>query len=318
MTIRHLPFPPTPITETNYNTNNYKSGGVIFKRDDLFELAGGGSKARMLQYILFDATQKNVDVIVTAGGPLSNFNRACALQCASMGLKMHLICYTDKPTEFECSLNYFLVKLSNVQITICDKTKVAETIAVVMDNYKKLGLRARNIYGGGRSIEGIYSYYDAVKELYGQMDNPEKLSKVFVACGTGTTASGLSAGLQEFFPNTELHAISVARSADVELPIIHENLKMLNEYMGNVLFDGSNIRFHDEFILGNYGATNNELIELIKAVVSSTGILLDPVYSGKAFYGMTEILGKSNNEQVLFWHTGAVYTLMSERHLFDL
>lgn len=317
----HSDFSPTPLSHiTNCLTGIYpdREGGVIFKRDDLFYNSGGGSKARMLQYILSAERVKDAEVIVTAGGPMSNFNRACALKCAESGLKMHLITYTDHEEEFNNSLNYFLVRMTSCTITRCKKTEVADTIASVMRFYEKNGVKAVNIYGGGRSIEGIYSYFDAVKELSTQLKDKNLPLEVFVACGTGTTVSGISAGLQRFFPQARVHAISVARDKTTEMPIIYENLESLNYYLRRDEFTGSNIRFHDQFILGEYGAVNDELITTIRTFVSETGILLDPVYTGKAFYGMLKILKSEDiNDNIVFWHTGAVYTLLSHRHLFE-
>ena len=160
--MNHLPFIPTPVTALPYYSK--KLGIELFcKRDDLFLEAGGGSKARMLQYILADVNKNNYDVLVTAGGPCSNFNRACALMCAKLGIPMHLIEYTDSPEEFNTSLNYFICNLVGIRKTRCEKSEVPSVIQRVMKNYE--GKKAKFVYGGGKSVEGIYAYYDAVREL---------------------------------------------------------------------------------------------------------------------------------------------------------
>ena len=316
--MNHISFFPTPLTKVTGNAIFGIDGELIIKRDDLFYECGGGSKARMLQYILTPDTIGDAEIIVTAGGPLSNFNRACALHCASLGIKLHLICYTEQQEEFKYSLNYFLVKLSNVKITICDKKDVPTTIKQVLESYRRNNVKAMNIYGGGRCLEGIYAYYDAVKELSKQLSGSQFPDKIFVACGTGTTTSGISMGCQDFFPDTEVHAISVARKKDAELPIIMENINIMNRYMNTSRFNGDNIVFHDEYLLNGYGKTCDELNCTISQVLSKAGIMLDPVYSGKAFYGMTQVLNKTVSEKPLFWHTGAVYTLLSERHMIKI
>lgn len=286
------------------------------KRDDLFMLAGGGSKARMLQYILANVTPSNCDVIVTAGGPCSNFNRACALQCANLGIKMHLISYTDHDDEYNKAMNFFICTLSGVKITYCKKSDVAETVNNVMSEYHSNGIRAINIYGGGRSLEGIYAYYDAVKELATQL-NGDLPRNVFVACGTGTTTAGLMAGFQEISPMTRVHAISVARKWADEKPIIEENLQWLSDYTHHD-YNLSNLHFHDEYIMGEYGTVTRELLGFIKDFTSRTGILIDPIYSGKAFYGMSKIMEHKDCSDTMFWHTGALYTLLSNRTSFIL
>lgn len=288
-------------------------GGVSIKRDDLFQKAGGGSKARMLQYILATIDPQSCDVVVTAGGPCSNFNRACALQCAELGLNMHLICYTEHPEEFMLSENFFLCKLTKIQITYCQKTEVRETIDKVMSEYQSKGKKAINIYGGGRCLEGIYSYYQGVKELYAQLKG--KMPKeIYVTCGTGTTTSGILAGLQEMSPTTQLHAISIARDAETEIPIIEENLDILGTYLGRK-YNLSNLHFHDDYIGGEYGSSDKELINFIEDFISNTGIPIDPIYTGKTLYGMTKLMKKPQDS--LFWHTGAIYTLISNRQKFE-
>ncbi len=269
----------------------------------------------MLQYILSDIVSKDCEIVVTAGGPCSNFNRACALQCAELGLKMHLICYTEHKDEFLKSDNFFICKLCGVEITHCEKKDVKKTIESVMSSYKSKGVKAINVYGGGRCLEGIYSYYEAVKELYVQLQGVLP-NEIFVTCGTGTTTSGLLAGIQTFSPSTRLHAISIARMADVEIPIIEENLTMLGGYLG-VDFNLNNLVYHDEYIMGEYGAVSEDLLNFISDFTSASGILVDPIYTGKALYGMSKILNESGHEHdALFWHTGALYTLLSNRCKF--
>ena len=155
--MNHLDFSSTPITDLPYYSK--KLGvNLLCKRDDLFAEAGGGSKARMLQYILADVNPDNYDVLLTAGGPCSNFNRACALMCAKIGIPMHLIEYTDEPNEFETSLNYYLCKLASIRTTRCAKVQVPETISKVLGMYQDEGKNVKYIYGGGKSLEGIYAY----------------------------------------------------------------------------------------------------------------------------------------------------------------
>lgn len=304
----HLPIEPTPITRLEYFSS--KLGvNISCKRDDLFGAAGGGSKARMLQYILAEVSRDNCDVLVTAGGPCSNFNRACALMCAQVGVQMHLVEYTDNIEEFDESLNYKLCKLAGVRTTRCLKSNVTETIASVIDSYASQKIKF--VYGGGKSIEGFYSYYEAVKELFEQ---GVSLDYIFVACGTGTTLTGICAGMQKYYPGAKVYAISVARYNEDEIPVLLENMKLLNTYL-NSDYDFSNMIFCDRYIGEGYGRYNVDLVDLIRECASNEGVLLDPTYSGKAFYGMNLIIQedpKFLNKNVLFWNTGGIFNLLSE------
>ena len=315
--MRHLTFSPTPITKLNYFSTLFDCN-IFAKRDDLFTEAGGGNKSRMLQYILADVNKDNFDVLVTAGGPCSNFNRACALMCAKLGVPMHLIEYTDVPEEFDNSLNYYICKLANIRKTRCEKSKVPGTIKSIVDFYSNNKKKIKHIYGGGKSLEGIYSYYDAVAELKSQIDN---IDYVFVSCGTGTTLTGICAGMQEHYANSHVHAISVARSYIVEKQTLDEDMNLLNEYLkGTYTFN--NMTFHEEYLCGGYGCTTLELLNCIQVCITKEGMIVDPCYSGKSFYGMCEII-KNNPEifkdkNVLYWNTGGIFNLLSMRNLYGV
>lgn len=308
--MKHLNFTPTPVSSLDYFS---KKLGIqlMAKRDDLFIEGGGGSKARMLQYILADVKSK-YDVFVTAGGPLSNFNRACALMCSKLGVPMHLVEYTDVLEEYNISLNYFICKLCDVKTTRCGRDVVAETIDRVMASYQDKGLNAKFVYAGGKCIEGFYAYYDAVREVYCQGIG---IDDVFVACGTGTTLTGISAGLQRYYPNAKIYAISTARKEDLERPVLLDNMKELNNYL-HENYNFKNMRFYDDYLCGGYAKYTPLLMETIKECISHEGMIIDPTYSGKAFYGMTNIIENNfeffKNHNVLFWNTGGIFNLLSK------
>ena len=306
----HLDFSPTPISKLDYYSRRFECN-ILSKRDDLFTEAGGGSKARMLQYILADVTPSNCDVLVTAGGPCSNFNRACALMCAKLGVPMHLIEYTDMPEEFDTSLNYYLCNLAGIRKTRCKKTDVPSTIKQVVDSYQ--GKKVKLVYGGGKSLEGIYAYYDAVSELSKQIDSIDHL---FITCGTGTTLTGVCAGMKKYYPNAHIHAISVARTYDVEKTTLDEDMNILNAYL-NTSFDFSNMSFYEDFLCGGYDLTSPELLLSIKECISNEGMLIDPIYTGKTFWGMTEIIDRNKElyrgKNIVFWNTGGLFNLLSSK-----
>ena len=313
--MEHLYFDPTPVNKLNYYSK--KLGVNLYcKRDDLFAEAGGGNKARMLQYILANVNQENCDVLVTAGGPCSNFNRACALMCARLGIPMHLVEYTDKAEEFVTSLNYYLCNLAGIKKTRCDKTNVPATIQSVIDSYGSQ--KVKFVYGGGKSLEGIYSYYDAVAELKNQINS---IDYVFVSCGTGTTLTGLCAGMHKYFPNTHIQAISVSRTFEVEKATIEEDMRILNEYLG-ADYGFENMTFYEDYLCGGYDQTTSELLSVVKECISHEGMIIDPCYSGKSFWGMNEII-RNNPEQyrgknILYWNTGGLMNLLSMKKRYDL
>lgn len=309
--MRHLDFTPTPVSSLPYFSKKLNCN-LLCKRDDLFAEAGGGSKARMLQYILADVSRNNCDVLVTAGGPCSNFNRACSLMCAKLGFPMHLIEYTDNSDEWK-SLNYYLCKLAGIKTTRCDKSIVPQTIKLVMDLYSSAGKKAKNVYGGGKSLEGIFAYYEAVNELCQQVSD---LDYVFLACGTGTTLTGVCAGVQHFFSNAKVVAISTARTYEQERTVLEEDMQLLNSYL-NTNYTFENLIFLDKYLCGGYALYSEELFETVKECISHEGMIVDPTYSGKAFWGMVNEISANpiqfNGKNVLFWNTGGIMNLLSTK-----
>ena len=309
--MEHFSFSPTPVTSLPYFSKKYNVE-ILAKRDDLFPSALGGSKARMLQYILYPLINRGAKTIVTAGGPCSNFNRALSLMCASYGLKMILVSYTDEPEEYETSLNNFVVSLTNCEYVFCKKTEVPQTIEQVM---KQCDAETTCfIYGGGKSLQGIFAYYDAVRELSHHVSDIDEL---FVACGTGTTLTGICAGMQKYFPKAKVHGISVARTYEAELPVLKSDMEILNQYLHEE-YDFSNLVVHYEFLNGGYSKTSPEELTTIQECISHEGLIIDPTYAGKAFWGMTSILEKSNhkNKKILFWNTGGLMNLLSQKEKF--
>lgn len=311
-----LPYSCTPLTRMNATSG--KLGCDIYcKRDDLFERDGGGSKARMLQYILADVSPRSYDVVLTAGGPCSNFNRACAMTCARLAVPMHLVVYTDNQQEFETSINYKICNAYRIETTVCQKCEVAQTIQQVKAMYENLGKRVKLVYGGGKSLEGSYAYFRAMEELRLQLAD---VDHIFVACGTGTTLAGLSTGAALWFPKAQIHAISVARTWIQEKSVLMGSLKELREYLshktGLVQADSfSNIHYYERFLYGGYARSSVELVSDIEECMRSEGILVDPIYVGKAWHGMVNIIKQDlvsfKGKKIVFWNTGGVYTLLS-------
>lgn len=310
--MEHFEFGPTPVTRLNYFSAKFNVD-LMVKRDDLFPAALGGSKSRMLQYILYPIVKEDKKTVVTAGGPCSNFNRSIALLCAHYGLQLKLVSYTDDPSEYETSLNNYLVGLTHCEYIHCEKSSVPDTIRQVMASSDPE--TSCFVWGGGKSLQGVYAYYDAVKELKGQA---VEIDELFVACGTGTTLTGICAGMQQYYPHARVHGISVARTFENERKVLQEDMECLNGYLKSH-YDFSNLTFHEEFLLGGYGKSCKEELSVIRECIANEGMVIDPTYVGKAFYGMCSVLSKGDyrGKRVLFWNTGGVINLLSSHKQFE-
>ncbi len=131
---------------------------------------------------------------------------------------------------------------------------------------------------------------------------------IFLASGTGSTQAGILLGLEEIgWCNTKVHGISVARQKDRGTEGVLEAVHFVNPK-----FSASKILFYDEFLFGGYGQYNAKLEKFTFDVAQKTGIILDTTYTGKAYYGMTELIKRNNLKgNMLFWHTGGLLNVMA-------
>ncbi len=306
--MEHFRFHPTPIDRLDYLSERL---GVNFflKREDLFGLAGGGSKARMLQYILQKAKNEDADYIVTAGGPYSNFNRALALMAQKLGMKVRLILY-DKNTHLDrVSLNKRVCDLAGVEYVTCDPEEVAEILKLEIEKLKSRGNSPFFIWGGGQSVEGSFAYFDAAKEIkeYNQVV-PDIL---VTALGTGTTFSGLYLGCKTYFPDCVALGISIARTKSQATPVVKDTISKLAKYLEleNQEFDSED-NIVDDFLFGGYGKTSPECKDFIHKTSLKEAILFDDIYVGKALFGLCRIIENNpglKGKNIVFLNTGGIF-----------
>lgn len=153
--MNHFQYRPTPVHKLN-NLSDELGINLYIKREDLFVEAGGGSKARMLQYILYKAKNLECNYILTAGEPCSNFNRALALMCGKLNLKLRLVVYNRHPELSIDSLNRRVCDFCNVEYISTTTEKVAEALVFEKQKLVKEGHKPYFIWGGGKSQEGIF------------------------------------------------------------------------------------------------------------------------------------------------------------------
>jgi 1-aminocyclopropane-1-carboxylate deaminase/D-cysteine desulfhydrase-like pyridoxal-dependent ACC family enzyme len=296
----------TPLQYSHY-LSSLTETDFYLKREDLFPEGGGGNKARMITLILEKAKDQNANYIVTAGGPHSNFNRALALISKKMGFKLRIVLYDNNHHIDQESLNKRICDQTGVEYSICDPNEVAQRVEEEITKLKKAGEKPFFIYGGGKSFEGIKAYADAVQEINRQI-NPELIATTFA---TGTTFSGLLAGVQLYLPSTDLLGISIARKNEISVPIIVQNLL---EFFKSETSPVSSFEIEDQILdqytFGGYGKSNIELRDFISKTMQNTGLILDEIYVGKALFGLTKHLknnSKYHNKKVVFLLTGGIF-----------
>ena len=294
-----------------------QSGGVKLKivRDDIFPFIGGGSKARKaIAYEKF-LKENGYNAVVTCGGIQSNHNRAMALMCARNGWKCHL-CIQGTEERFKAEKgNALLNRLSGA---ICEIIKPEDTAIAMdraMDRLKQEGYNPYYVIGGGHNLPGGTCFVDAVIDLKRQCDEiGYKPDYVFLASGTGSTQAGIVVGLDIVgWSNVKCIGISVARQKERGTQVVAEFANMLAEHYGMEKDYSNSILFNTDYLCGGYEKYTPEMEDFLLETTRKTGLVFDTTYSGKAFYGMMDMIKNTSemqNKNILFWHTGGIMNLM--------
>ena len=279
------------------------------KRDDLYPLDGGGTKARKMQYIMRDVLAHGHDVIVTNGGPQSNHLRAAALMAARTGIGCHVVIVTEPGNRCTITGNLLLIRMSGAIIEYCQRSELAERMDQAVENYRESGHSPAYLWGGGHCHAGTVALVEAAAETRLQC-GPWIPDYLVHASGTGTTQAGLVVGYADL--PTRIIGISVARDTDRGSRVIRQTISEYLDMIGGPDLNAT-VDFRDHWTCGGYEKTNVGLMAVIEDA-AKTGLILDPTYSGKAFYGLIGLARAGEipcGSKVLFWHTGGLMNLMA-------
>jgi D-cysteine desulfhydrase family pyridoxal phosphate-dependent enzyme len=302
---------------------------VLLKRDDLTGLALGGNKVRKLEFLLGAAEAEGADTVVTFGALQSNHARQTAAACAARGLRCELVLTTavDRSGEaYERGGNVLLDRLFGAGCTIIpnDDALMAATVAEVRDRIAARGGRARWIPPGGSDAVGTLGYVAAGLELAEQLratvpDGRADDATVHVAVSTGGTLAGLLTGLQVAGCGAEVRGVDVYRPADVTLPRVLGLLDEVADLLGVEAVPAGRVHLDDGWIGDGYGLPTAAMVEAVRLVARTEGVLLDPVYSGKAMAGLVADC-RADAERpggpTVFVHTGGAPGLFAYPDVF--
>jgi len=283
---------------------------ILIAHDDAFPYFMGGNKARKMVSIIRDIEKSGCDAVVTTGGIQSNHCRVASLACAIKGWKCKLVLHGSKEQFFSEKGNALLMRLSSAQLEFVKPDEIGLVMDQSMTELNALGFKPYYLYGGGHTTAGVRAYADAVFELRNTVDSGYKINHIFLASGTGSTQAGIIAGCKEAgWSQTIVHGISIARQKQKGIDGILESLGFIYPHPEKFYND---IILYDEFLFEGYGKSNQELRNFKFKVAKSTGLVLDDTYTGKAFWGMIQIIKNENlNGNMLFWHTGGLLNLMA-------
>ena len=310
--MRPAPLPlahgPTPIESLPRLTDWLAGPRLLVKRDDQTGLALGGNKARKLEHLCAEALALGCDTLVTGGGPQSNHCRMTAAAANRLGLECHLA--LAGPAAGPPSGNLLLDHLLGAHLhpsAARDYYEIEAAIEAVAEEVRSAGRRPYAIPVGGASVTGAIGYVDAARELAAQLTEP--VDWIVVADGSGGTHAGLLAGLDA---GTRILGVDVGTRPDLDERV--PELAAATAAAIGLPAPGGEIHIdHTRFGAG-YGKPTPECLEAIRAAARTEGLILDPVYTGKAMAGLIGWIREgrfTERQSVLFWHTGGAPALFA-------
>jgi D-cysteine desulfhydrase len=313
---------PTPLELFEYEPLKEAGITVYIKRDDLTECAASGNKARKLDFLLADALGKKADTVITCGGVQSNHARATALYCARLRMESILVLRGEEPAEIDGNL--FLDRLVGSQIRYItrsewqDRDKIMEEIA---EQCRKDGRHPYIIPEGASNGLGSMGYVKAVEEMADQCRAQQiRADYIINATGSGGTQAGMIVGSRLFMPGTGVMGVNVCNDeAYFREKISGLMREMLEMCPAGTTAGAEDINMLDGYVGRGYAMSRPEELNLIHDVARRTGVILDPVYNGKAFYGLMEECGKGTFQRgsnILFLHSGGIFGLFPKKREF--
>ncbi|WP_345951040.1 pyridoxal-phosphate dependent enzyme [Mucilaginibacter sp. PAMB04274] len=274
-----------------------KGLNVFIKRDDLIHPLISGNKWRKLKYILQKAHSINKNHLVTFGGAYSNHLLATAAAAARFGFASTGFVRGEEVQND----TLFLCRLHGMKLIFVDRDTYREK-QVLFERYFGDDQRAYFIGEGGASAEAVQGCAELVDEL------PLLYNHLFCACGTGTTAAGIITGLSRHKLPTQFHAVPVFKNGNFMRNEIDRYLPFKADYT-----------LHTEYHFGGYAKTSPELISFIQSFVANTGILIEPVYTGKMLYALYDQVIKNRfnpGSNILAIHSGGIWGLLGMKEKF--
>lgn len=303
----------TPI-ETLHRFSEALGGPTIhMKRDDLLGLAAGGNKTRKLEFLVADALAKGADTLITCGAVQSNHCRLTLAAAVKEGLHCRLVLEERVPGTYDprASGNNFLFRLMGVeQIKVAPAgARMEVEMGEVAADVSARGRTPYVIPGGGSNPIGATGYVACAQEIMGQtLDLGIDLDAVVCASGSAGTHAGLVTGFWGCHMDLPVAGINVSRPRDRQEEIVYGLVCKTAEHVG---IDGGipreAVRCFDDYVGPGYSLPTPEMAEAVRTVARTEGILLDPVYTGKAMAGLMDLVRRGYFEasaNILFVHTG--------------
>lgn len=320
-----LSHAPTPLEPLDRLRGVLGGPRMWIKRDDCTGLAQGGNKARKLEFLVADALAQGCDTLITPGAVQSNHVRMTAAAAARFGLQAHAVLerrVSDTDADYEENGNILLDELFGCARTyVPGGSDVGAACAAVADELKAKGAKPYIIPGGGSNPVGALGYVACAMELLDQASQLGiNISRLVLGTGSSGTQAGLVAGFSALGSSVEVFGVSVRHPRKKQEEMVFDLACRTADHLGH---GGAVKREHvfadDGYVGPGYGLPTTGMVDALTLLARTEGLLLDPVYSGKAMAGMIDHIRRGTfdgAEDIVFLHTGGSTALFGYKHLF--
>jgi L-cysteate sulfo-lyase len=308
----HLPrislgFFPTPLEEMPRLSKALGGPRLWIKRDDQTGLATGGNKTRKLEFSVAEALSLGADTLITLGAVQSNHCRQTAAAAARCGLRCILILRGYAPDSV--TGNLLLDHLLGAQVLFTGERSREEVAEEVFTAQKAAGFHPYFIPLGASNGVGAIGYVAAMEELQAQLtDRDLHVDRIVFASSSAGTQAGLCVGAKALGFSGQIAAISIDHStAELQTEVVQVALETIRHLRIDLSLSPDEVEAYDGYLGAGYAVLGEPEMEAISLTACQEGILLDPVYSGRAMAGLIDLIRKGifgRDETILFWHTG--------------
>jgi len=303
----------TPIEFLPRFTKALGGAEIYIKRDDLLGLTAGGNKTRKLEFLVAEALEQGADTLITCGAVQSNHCRLTLAAAVKEGLKCRLVLEERVPGSYnqDASGNNFLFRLLGVEKVrvVSGGSDMMGEMQTLADEVAAEGRKAYIIPGGGSNAVGATGYAACAQEIISQLfEKGLSIDHVVCASGSAGTHAGLVCGMYGTGSNIHVTGVNVSRKKNVQEELVYNLVQDTASHIGiNSSIPREAVSCVDEYVGPGYSLPTPEMVEAVGLMAQTEGILLDPVYTGKAMAGLIGLVRKGffkKTDRVLFVHTG--------------
>ncbi len=313
---------PTPL-EHPPRLSSLLGAELWVKRDDATGGAEAGNKIRKLELLLADAVARGADTLITCGGIQSNHARATAILGARLGMRAVLVLRDSAATPADPEGNVLLDRLVGAEIrriSAADYARRDAIMAAIAAELCGAGATPYVIPEGGSNGLGALGYVAAMQEVRAQLDAlaAPRFDVIVHACGSGGTAAGVALGAERYDVAGEVVAMAVCDDSATftrRIAAIMDEARALDPSLGA----GAALTVDDAYKGEAYAVSSPAQRQVMIEVARASGLILDPVYTGKAFFGLWQKCreaGVWQGKRLLFLHTGGLPGLLAQASTF--